>query len=259
MIKLARVAVLGSLVVAPGIASADDVGYQLETQVASTYVSRGIVQYASRTEPSSQTTASVRVDNVGRGSLAFTAWNAVALNDYEDQPGNSLELDLSVAYAVPLRSLTLTTGYTVALFPHHVDGTPVDGTHELAAMVSYDNPYVVPSVAANVEVAHQQGIYLVAGATRDLHVDQWTFSPAVSVGGATYRKYQGGDVSAPPHLNDVTATAGVKHDFEGGVYATARVSYAFCGTPAELMPMDADWQLGGRSTLIGTLAVGVAH
>jgi hypothetical protein len=259
MTSFARTILLGSVVAFPAIASADDVGYQLETSVASSYVSRGIVQYASRTEPSSQTTASVRVDHVGDGALAFTAWNAVALNDYDDQPGNALELDLSVAYAVQLRSLTLTTGYTAALFPNHVDGAPVDGTHEIAVAVSYDNPYAVPSVAANVEVAHQQGIYLAVGASRDLHHGPWTFSPAISMGGATYRKYQGGDQSAPPHLNDVTAATAIKRDFDGGVYAAARFSYAFCGTPSELMPMDSDWRLGGRSTVVGLLAVGIAH
>jgi hypothetical protein len=261
MTKLARGLLVGSVVALPAVASAEqgDVGFQVETAVASSYVQRGIVQYASRTAPSSQTTAGVHVDHVGPGTLAMTGWTAVAMDEYDAQPGNSLEVDLSVTYAMQARSLTVTVGYLAALFPRHMDGTPFDGTHEVSAMVSYDNPYVVPAVAANVEVAHQQGVYLVLGASRDLRAGAWTFSPAVSAGAATYRKYQGGDQAVGPHLNDVTAGGAVRRDFDGGVYAAVRLSYAYCGTPSEIMSMDADWNMGGRSTVVGVLAVGVAR
>jgi len=261
MTKLTCGLLIGSVVALPAVASAEetDVGFQVETAVASSYVSRGIVQYASRTEPSSQTTAAVHVDHVGPGTLALTGFTAVAMDEYDAQPGNALEVDLSLSYAMQARSLTVTFGYSAALFPHHMDGTPLDGTHELSAMVSYDNPYVVPAVAANVEVARQQGVYLMLGASRDLHAEAWTFSPAVSAGAATYRKYQGGDKAVGPHLNDVTAGAALKRDFDRGVYAAARLSYAYCGTPSEVMSMDSDWSMGGRSTVVGMLAVGVSH
>jgi hypothetical protein len=243
----------------PGVANADGVSYQLKTSVASSYVSRGIPQYAHRNEPSSQNTASLQLGEVGPGALSFTAWNAVALGAYDQQPGNAVELDLSVGYAFTAAALTVTTGYTAALFPEHAEGTPLDGTHELSAMVSYDNPYVVPAVAAAVEVVHQQGVYLSVGASRDLRHHDWTFSPAVSAGAATYRRYQGAEQAAAPHLNDVTAAVGARRELGGGVYASGKLSYSLCGTPHEIMPMDPAWGFDGRSMLVGAIAVGVAR
>jgi len=252
-------AILGLIVAISPAARADDVSYQLETSVASSYVSRGIPQYADRGVASSQNTASLKIDHVGPGSLSLAVWNAVALSDYETQPGTALEVDPSIAYAYRTGALTITTGYSVSLFPERMDGTPLDGAHELSGIVSYDNPYAVPTVAAYVEVAHQQGVYLSVGASRDLHLGRWTLSPAISAGGATYRKYLGGDKMAPPHLNDLTGVLVGRRDFDAGFYATTKLSYSFCGTPSELIPMDPSWGLEGRSTLFGVVAFGVSR
>ena len=258
MANLVGFTLLGLAVGVPGIASADDVGYQLETSVASSYVVRGIPQYATRGVPSSQSSASVHVDHVGDGTVMFGVWNAVAMEDYDTQPGTALEVDVSVAYAVRAGALSLTTGYGANLFPSHMHDTPVDGAHELSAVVSYDTPYVVPAAAAYVEFVHQQGVYLQLGASRDLPHAAWTFSPALSVGGATYRKYAGGDRAATPHLNDVTAAVTVRRELDAGVYASAKLSYSLCGTPSDLMPMES-WGFDGRSTMYGVVAVGVAR
>jgi hypothetical protein len=259
MTTLSSAAIVGLVVAMSPTARADDVSYQLETSVASSYVSRGIPQYADRTVASSQNTASLKIDHVGSGSLSLVAWNAVALSEYGTQPGTALELDLSVAYAYRTGALTITSGYVVYLFPEHMDGTPFDGAHEISGILSYDNRYAVPTVSAYVEVAHQQGLYLSVGASRDLHHDHWTFSPALSVGGATYRKYLGGDKVAAFHVNDLTGVLGARRDFDAGFYATAKLSYSFCGTPSDLIPMDPSWGFEGRSTLFGVVAFGVSR
>lgn len=263
MIELLRVAVLAVVLGIPCSVLADDtareITYQLETSIASSYISRGIPQYTSRSSPSSQSSAALQIDHVHGGALSFGVWNAVAMDDFGDQPGTAVQLDLSLAYAYQTGALKLTTGYLTSLFPEHADDCAFDGVHEVSAIVAYETPYLVPSAAAYVEVVHQQGVYLTVGATRDLRHSDWTFSPAVSLGGATYRKYAGGERSAAPHFNDVTAAVSARRDLRGGLYASAKLSYSLFGTPADLLAMEADTGLTDRSSLLGVVAFGVAR
>ncbi len=239
-------------------AAADDVSYQLETSVASNYVYRGIVQYSTRKAPSSQNTAAITFDHVGDGALTLTAWNATALSDYDTQPGNSLEFDLSAAYTFHRGALGVTGGYMAYLYPNHAAGTPVDGAHEVSAVASYETPYITPMAGAYVEFVHQQGAYVMLAATHDFKYGAWTVSPLACIGAAAYRYYLGGTQSASPHINDVTAAATGKVDIANGVYATAKVSYSLRGTPSDLMPMTG-WGFDGRSSIYGVLAVGLTR
>jgi uncharacterized protein Gcw-chp len=239
-------------------AAADDISYQLETSVASNYVYRGIVQYSTHTAPSSQNTAAVTFDHVGDGTLTLVAWNATALSDYGNQPGNSLEFDFSAGYTIHRGALALTAGYMAYLYPNHMAGTPMDGAHEVSAVASYETPYVTPIAGAYVEFVRQGGAYLMFGATHDFKLGDWTLAPTASIGGAAYRHYLGGDQSASPHINDVTAAVAGKYDIARGVYAIAKVSYSLRGTPSDLAPM-MGWGFDGRSSIYGVVAVGLAR
>ncbi len=261
MKHLACIAWVSGVVYAPTAAHAEDLSYQLETSIASGYVARGIVQYASGNDASSQNTAALRIDHVGPGAVSFTLWNAIALADHSAQPGTALEIDACAAYGFNAGPVALTAGYTAYLFPSHAEGAPIDGGHEIYGTAAYANPYVVPTVGLWIEPVRQQGVYVTVGGSHDFHHHRWTFSPAITVGAAAYRKYLGSDQVAAPHLNDVTAGFASRVDLAGGVYAAARVSYAIRATPDDLMgdAMDTSMGLGGRSTLVGLLAVGVAR
>jgi hypothetical protein len=258
MFHLSRLLSFALLVGAP-LAAHAEVSYQVETSVASGYVARGIVQYADRGVASSQNTAAIKIDHVGPGALTLSGWNATALDNYDQQPGTALELDLTATYGFTAGPVAVTAGYTAYLFPEHAEGTPVDGAHEVFATAAYDNPYVVPAVAIWAEVARQQGAYVTVGGSRDFHAGPCTITPAVSVGAAAYRKYLGTERAAAPHLNDVTAGLAGRVDLAGGAYAALRLSYALRTTPDELMDADADWGMAGRSTLVGVVAIGVAR
>jgi hypothetical protein len=105
MVGLSRVVAIGAVVGAPVLAAPapafgdEDVSYQVETSVASSYISRGIPQYDDRSSPSSQNTAAVQVNHVLGGAVSFGVWSAVAMNDFDAQPGTAVEIDLSVAYS----------------------------------------------------------------------------------------------------------------------------------------------------------------
>jgi hypothetical protein len=253
------IAPLALLAFAPAAAHAGDLTYQLETSVASSYVSRGIVQYADRDVASSQNTASLRVDHVGPGALTLGTWSAVALSRYDNQPGTALELDLTASYAFNAGPIALTSGYAAYLFPSHEAGTPLDGGHEVFATASYDNPYVVPAVGVWIEPVRQQGAYVTLGGSHDFHYKMCTLSPAISLGAAAYRKYLGADQQATPHLNDVTAGLAGRVDLAGGTYAALRLSYALRTTPSDIMGSDETWGMSGRSTMVAVVAVGVAR
>lgn len=254
------VAVLSAAGIAiPALADADDVGYQLETSVASTYVSRGVPQYATRTTPSSQTLSALRVDGVAGGSITLSLWTAVAIADHDDQPGTGLELDPSIAYSRTFDRGTIGFGYTTALYPEHLPGTPVDGIHEVSINAQINTPIVSPIAAAYLEVVHQQGAYVTLGGTRDFRLDQLTVSPVATLGFAAYKKYQGAEVEAAPHVNDVTAAVGVRYDLPDDVYLSARLSYSARLTPAELVPEMTGWDLDGRSSLFGAIALGTSR
>jgi hypothetical protein len=246
-------------------AHAEDVTYQyqLETSVASSYVYRGIVQYATHGVPSSQNTAALTVDHLGSGTLGggtltLLAWNATAMSSYADQPGNALELDVSAAYTVHHGDTAITAGYTAFLFPDHMAGTPIDGAHELSLVVAHETAHITPFAGVYGEFVRQQGAYVTAGATHDYKWGPFTLSPIASIGAAGYRKYLGSDVSASPHLNDVTAACAGKLELGQGVYALAKLSYSVRLTPSDLVPR-MDWGLDGRQSVFGVLAVGVAR
>ena len=63
MVRFTHVSLLGLAIGFPAAVRADDgVRYQIETGVASSYVVRGIAQYADRSSPSNQNTAALRLD-----------------------------------------------------------------------------------------------------------------------------------------------------------------------------------------------------
>lgn len=251
---------VAAVVLAPMTSFADEpsVNYQLETSMATNYVFRGIVQYTNHDVASSQNTAAVTVDHVGPGALSFTMWNATAMSDYGRQPGNALEFDLSAAYALHHDATALTFGYTAYLYPDHLAGTPMDGAHELSVAVAQETTYVTPFVGVYGELVRQQGAYVTAGVTHDYKLGRVTLSPIASVGGAAYRKYLGGDQSASPHINDVTAAFAGKVDLGQGIYALARLSYSVRMTPSDLVSQ-MDWSMDGRQSLFGALSIGVAR
>ena len=253
---------VAALLLAMSTARADDaaVSYQLEGSVASTYVFRGIPQYTTRRDPSRQNTALVKVDHVGPGAITFAAWNAVALSGYDMQPGTAVEVDLSASYGITLGKVAVAAGYMAYIFPNHSTGAPMDGAHEVQVLASYDNPYVVPTVGAFVEVVRQQGAYVTLAGAHDFHHGAWTVSPAVCIGAATYRKYLGGDQAIGPHLNDITAGVAARVDLPGGMYLVGRFSYALRGTPVAEMPATTvGWGFDGRSSAVGSIGFGVAR
>jgi uncharacterized protein (TIGR02001 family) len=217
--------------------------FLVETSLASTYVFRGAPQYLEKSDPSSQTTLALTIDELGPGSLALGLWNATALTGYGDQPGTKLELDLTATYTIALTDrLAASVGYLVYLYP---ESDPVDGSHELSAALSFASELVTPTLAVVAKLVRLRGVYAMLGLSRDVAMGAFTISPGVSVG---LSGYEGQDFG----LNDVSACVLGKWEGQSGLYAGASVNYAYDGVPDE-------GSLGERSTLWAMAFVGFSR
>jgi hypothetical protein len=225
-------------------------GYQLEMGVASTYVFRGAPVYVDRYDPSSQLTASVTLDKLGPGSLTLTAWNATALARFEGQPGTAVEIDLSATYTLQLtKAVSVGLGYLVMTYPKRLEGTPVDGGHEISATVAYDNKYVTPRFTVNGEVVRMQGVYASLAGSHAFELGPVTLTPQASLGVAGYRKL-------PFQANDATASLSAQWAFSGVSYVALRGAVSYLLGRSSALPED-ERSPSGRTIPVAMLAVGV--
>lgn len=233
--------------VPPTTTPPSEVGAQVETLLASTYVFRGVPQYSGRSIASSQSTASLTVKKLGPGDLALTAWNATALAPSAAQPTTSLEVDLTAAYSVVVApSLTASAGYIAYLYPR---ATPRDGAHEVFGQVVFDG-VVSPGVAVFAEVVRQRGAYATAFVGKKIESGSLAWTPQISIGVVGYEGIR-------THVNDVTASLGAQYAVSRAFYVALRAGYSYLPKPAEFMP-DGNGAASARSVPVGAVALGLA-
>lgn len=220
------------------------VHYSAETSLASTYVFRGVPQYLSKTDPSSQTSLSLTLDSVGPGAISVGLWNATALDDFGSHGGTQLEFDVTAGYSMPLsEKLTGSLGYIGYFYP---EGDPVDGAHEIAAVFSYATDIVTPSVGVFAEFVRLDGAYVSLAASRDFALPgAITVTPGASLG---LSRYSGIDAG----LNDIDVMVAARRDLPGGLYLGSAAHYAYSG-------LDGMGDTGNRSTVWGSLYMGYAR
>lgn len=224
-----------------------DVGAQVETVLASTYVFRGVPQYSGRSVASSQSTASLTVKNVGPGDLALTAWNATALAPAAEQPTTSLEVDLTAAYSLVVTpGLTASAGYIAYLYPR---ATPRDGAHEVFGQLVFDGA-VSPGVAVFAEVVRLHGAYATAFVGKKIETGSLAWTPQLSIGIVGYEGIR-------THVNDVTASLGAQYAVSRAFYVALRAGYSYLPKPAEFMP-DGNGAASARSVPVGAVALGLS-
>jgi len=224
-----------------------EVGAQVETLLATTYVFRGVPQYSGRSVASSQSTASLLIKHAGPGDLALTAWNATALAPAAQQPTTSLEIDLTAAYSVTVApALTASAGYIAYLYPR---ATPRDGAHEVFGQLVFDGA-LSPGVAVFAEVVRLKGAYATAFVGKKIETGPLTFLPQLSVGLVGYEGIR-------THVNDVTASLSAQYAIRGAFYVALRVGYSYLPKPADRMP-DGDGAASARSVPVAALALGVS-
>jgi uncharacterized protein (TIGR02001 family) len=229
--------------VTASVAMGPELHFLVETSIATTYVFRGAPQYLDKTDPSSQTTIGLTIDNLGPGSLGLGVWNATALTSYGEQPTTKLEIDIAAAYALPVTErLSASVGYIGYLYP---ENDPVDAAHELTAALSFASGLVTPTLAVFAEVVRLKGVYAMLGLTRDFELAAFTLSAGASV---AISGYEGQDLG----LHDVGARLAGKWSGPSGLYVGASVSHSYDGVRE-------DGTFGDRSTLWAMAFVGFSR
>lgn len=201
--------------------------YTVETGVATTYVFRGVPQYAEKTDPSSMTTLGLTFDKLGPGALSVGAWIAAAITERSSQPPTKTEIDLTATYAFPIGSkLAGSAGYILYLYPDADTDMDqhIDGAHELWASISVNDLPVTPSLAVFVEPVRLKGAYIQASVTKSIAAGPFTISPWLCFALSTYD-----ELNVDFGVNDVTATIPVRWTHPSGFYATLSGSYAYNG------------------------------
>ncbi|MFO0612204.1 MAG: hypothetical protein U0414_06440 [Polyangiaceae bacterium] len=228
-----------------------DVGYQLEWGIASTYVNRGILQYRSLSDPSSQALAVLALHHVGPGDLTFSATNFTSVAHFDTQPGTALELDLAAAYGGSLGDLfNLQAGYSVALYP--LAPEHVDGAHELFGSIALAEGFITPSIAVYGEFVRLRGAYATASLSKTIEVAPFTFTPALSAGVAGYAE-------SPAHLNDITLSVSAAWHITAPLYLTLRGAYSYAAAPEPLAPDPDGDGVSNRDAPVVFLGVGAQH
>jgi hypothetical protein len=230
-------------------------GFQIESGVATSELFRGRPIYLSRTDPASQTVASITLAGLGPGYLTFLARNATALADFNAQPGTAIDVVLLSAYTLNFaKAFFVSFGYDVALLPtmpSFAPGAHPDFAHELFSSLSYKNPIITPKLAVYGEFVRLLGVYAALSGSHTFALGPVSITPEVSVAFAAYRD----GPPTPPQMNDATASLAVQWMFFNPGYLSLRGAYSYLGGPSSSMPMNEVTPLG-RSVPWGILAIG---
>lgn len=216
----------------------------LETGVYSTYVVRGVPQYAEKYHPSSQSTAFFAVNGVGPGTLSAGLFTAIALTDHAIQPGTGVDMEPSLAYGFEVgEHFAASLGYTATLYP---EAEVIDGSHEAALQLTFPNDWVTPFAQAYGEFVRLRGGYVDVGLQHAFEIEDVTVTPAASVGAA-------GAEAVAFDMQDTTTSLTIAYKPLETVY------FKVVGTWAVLLRQDAPGQsFEDRSTVVGGAALGYA-
>ncbi len=212
--------------------------------VATTYIYRGEIQYASPMTPSLQSSIWLDFAYLVPGSLDITIWSAFAMagRDRARRLGTANEVDFSVIYENPVASewLTLRGGLLYYIYP---GAEQVDGEKELLLGLNMENLPVILGVDLYMEVHPGLGLYIepILGWDRTFGTS-FTVGMNFILGASIYR-----DLGAS--LDHATLTALVSHE-AGLLTFSLSFSYTLRIAPSGLDFLE-------RSLLRGALSLSI--
>jgi hypothetical protein len=234
----------------------------VELGVATTFIARGVPQFAKKNDFATQNAALIRVDDVGPGALTVGVFHQAALNNPERTTmigGISPQFDPIASYGFPLGRVQASVGYFLHYWPAWSAEQHRDGMHELQLTAAIDDLPVRPAIEVDLEFVRLHGFYANASVskswTTSTSMGEITVSPSVVVGVHRYTKPFQGNFDLPLALREVTGGVGVTWKFGPPFYASFRASYSYTGIKNWWM----EEGIAGRSTPQAVLALGVAN
>lgn len=231
-----------------GSVTATKLAVQADTSVASTYVFRGVPQYATRGVASSQSTLGLGMRGVGPGDFNLSLWNATALAPSASQPSTSLEFDVTASYGGRVaRKVDVSGGYIAYLYPR---APVVDGAHEAFVTAALSEGIVTPHVGIYAETVRLEGAYATAGFNHLFEFGKVSVSPDLSAGVVGYR-----GINA--HVNDVTASTTGRLALSSSFAVFARLAESYLPKPTTYMS-SGDGSVSARFVPCAALGLAIA-
>jgi hypothetical protein len=234
----------------------------VELGVATTFLARGVPQFANKNDFATQNAALIKVDNVGPGALTVGVFHEAALNNPERTTmigGISPQFDPIASYGFPIGRVQASAGYFLHYWPAWSAEQHRDGMHEIQMTAAMDGLVVRPAIEVDLEFVRLHGFYANASLskawTTSTSLGDVTISPSIVVGVHRYAKPFQGNFDMPLALREVTGGVGVTWKFGPPFYATLRGSYSYTGIKNWWM----EDGLAGRSTPQAIISLGVAN
>jgi hypothetical protein len=224
-----------------------EVHYDVEAAVGTTFVARGIPQYATRTDPASLNKVMLRLENLGPGALTVGTYSETALVHPSRQKGAQLEYDPIAFYGIKAgEHFRASAGYFMHVWP----GAATPSTwHEAFATVALDKLVVRPALAVYYEFIRANGAYATAGLSKTFTSGKLGLTLGAQAG---VHGYDG----VPFALREVTASVGGEWKFADPFYVSVRGAYSYTG--ARNYDPSRDSFLG-RSAPVAMLAFGASR
>jgi hypothetical protein len=224
-------------------------GYQVEAGAASTRVSKGSAKFATKTTPTTEDLAMLRVSGMGPGQLTIGSTFYAALASAAGQPTSSMEVDPQAFYGGRVGPVHMGAGFKLTLLPRAAD---VDAAYEGIARFSVPNRFVTPTLEVLPELVQKRGFYSVFGLERSFKIASWlSIKPRGSLGEQGYEVK-----SERPHFQDLTGSVQVKADITDTFYALVRPAASYLTGPDHFYK---DPSFGGRSVAYLAFAIGAQH
>lgn len=208
----------------------------IEVGVGTTFVARGVPQFADKNDLATMNGAVVTIDRVGPGALTVGVYHQAALNHPERTTmigGISPQFDPIVSYGFPIGRVRASAGYFLHYWPAWTSEQHRDGMHELQLTAAVDGLPVRPAVEVDLELVRLHGFYANASVskawTRATPVGDVTISPSLVVGVHRYAKPFQGSFDMPLALREITASVGATWKFGPPFYLSLKGAYSYTG------------------------------
>ena len=235
-----------------------EVHLKVEAGIGTTFVARGVPQFAAKTDMATVHLALLTLENLGPGSLTIGYFLEAALTNPDKVGGSggiSPQIDPIVSYAMSFGQLQTSIGYFLHAWPAWASSQHPDGMHELQLTAAIDGWPVRPAIEVDIEFVRLHGAYANFSLSKTFAWKDVSVTGGVLAGVHGYDKPFGTNFDMPFALREVTASIDVIWRASPPFYVTLRGAYSYTGIKNWWM----EDSFLGRSTPVAILSVGAAN
>jgi len=178
--------------------------------------------------------------NISKNGVSLNVWGNYNLTDRITKQFDFNEIDLTLQYLLPIKVVEISFGIVEYTYPNKTfmdiktpEGTEtcettMKETREVFTQIKYPNSFVVPSLAVNYDFDEANGLYVLAGLSKDVElINKLILTPSVSTGcgNAKFNEYY--FYNKKSAFNNGSADVVLKYNINDNWYTSARLSYTW--------------------------------